>query len=159
LDFSVLFSRWRITTTITTNGPQLISAEFVVCLGEKGIKHLRTAQSPPGRRLSVRRGTAPHPTTLSSNPKLHDRQFLTTPHDGARDAAALGSAVSPGRPSTTSTMAGQSRRPPTTGKDTSHHGPGLGQSPPGSQRPQAAVVVVYAYAGYLATGASNSPSV
>ena len=42
IDFlEVLFARWGMPTTITTdNGPQFISAEFTTFLSERGIKHI-----------------------------------------------------------------------------------------------------------------------
>lgn len=51
-----LFSRWGTPTTITTdNGPQFISAEFAAFLGERGIKHIRTALYHPEANGGVER--------------------------------------------------------------------------------------------------------
>ena len=51
IDFlEVLFARWGMPTTITTdNGPQFISAEFTTFLSERGIRHIRTAFYNPHR--------------------------------------------------------------------------------------------------------------
>ena len=57
IDFlEVLFARWGMPTTITTdNGPQFISAEFTTFLSERGIRHIRTAFYNPQANGGVER--------------------------------------------------------------------------------------------------------